>query len=140
MAGIVARAAAGFAAGWLRRMTRMRLTHSLLLAAALTVGATAVLAQTATPPVAAAVTPQSTSAAGPAASAAQKAEPASTVRVIEDDRVRIEETRVRGQVQRVTVRSKLTGQDYEIIVGPGGRDPSQKNDAGGQRAWSVFRF
>jgi hypothetical protein len=78
--------------------------------------------------------------AGPAASAAAKAEPASSTRVLEDDRVRIEETRIRGQVQRVTVRSKLTGQDYEIIVGPGGRDPSQKSDAAGQRAWSVFRF
>ena len=38
------------------------------------------------------------------------------------------------------VRSRLTGQDYAIIVGPGGRDPAQKSDAAGQRAWSVFRF
>lgn len=60
--------------------------------------------------------------------------------MIEDDRVRIEETRVRGQLQSITVRSKLTGQDYEIIVGPGGRDPSQRGDAAGQRAWSLFRF
>ncbi len=89
---------------------------------------------------AAAPAPQSASPAGPAASAAAKAEPASNTRVLEDERVRIEETRIRGQVQRVTVRSKLTGQDYEIIVGPGGRDPSQKSDAAGQRAWSVFRF
>lgn len=88
----------------------------------------------------AAVAAQSASPSGPAASAAAKADPASGTRVLEDDRVRIEETRIRGQVQRVTVRSKLTGQDYEIIVGPGGRDPSQKSDAAGQRAWSVFRF
>ncbi len=101
--------------------------------------AAAASAQTAAPSPAP-VAEQSASPAGPAASAARSAEPASTVRVIEDDRVRIEETRVRGQVQRVTVRSKLTGQDYEIIVGPGGRDPSQKSDAAGQRAWSVFRF
>ena len=60
--------------------------------------------------------------------------------MIEDDRVRIEETRIRGQLQSITVRSKLTGQDYEIIVGPGGRDPSQRGDAAGQRAWSLFRF
>jgi len=75
-----------------------------------------------------------------AASAANQTETASGKRVIEDDRVRIEETRIRGQLQSITVRSKLTGQDYEIIVGPGGRDPSQKGDASGQRAWSLFRF
>lgn len=91
-------------------------------------------------PASAPVSTASASPAGPAASAAAQADPASNTRVLEDDRVRIEETRVRGQVQRVTVRSKLTGQDYEIIVGPGGRDPSQKSDAAGQRAWSVFRF
>ena len=64
-------------------------------------------------------------------------------RVIEDDGVRIEETRVRGQLSRVTVQSKLGAvRSYEIIVGPGGRDPSQKNAQGasGQRAWSVLNF
>jgi hypothetical protein len=83
-------------------------------------------------------------AARPAASAARAAEPSSSTRIVEDDRVRITETRVRGQLQRVTVRSKLTGQDYEIMVGPGGRDPSQnigqRADSTGQRAWSVFQF
>jgi hypothetical protein len=92
-------------------------------------------------------------AAGPAAAAAPAAPspseaPAATPlpdkRVIEDDNVRIEETRIRGQVSRVTVHNKLGGRlgpnSYEIIVGPGGRDPSQRQDAAGQRAWSVFRF
>ena len=66
--------------------------------------------------------------------------------VIEDDNVRIEETRVRGQLSRITVQNKLGGRlgpnSYEIIVGPGGRDPSQKNAQGasGQRAWSVLSF
>jgi len=82
----------------------------------------------------------------PAAPAAAPSAPASTTaerRVIEDDNVRIEETRVRGQLSRVTVQSKLgTVRSYEIIVGPGGRDPSQKNAQGasGQRAWSVLNF
>jgi hypothetical protein len=127
---------------WLRRMKAMKSLLRPVLAAGLSTLAATVAAQSpaAAPPNPAAVARQSASPAGPAASAAEKAEPASTTRVIEDDRVRIEETRVRGQVQRVTVRSKLTGQDYEIIVGPGGRDPSQKADAAGQRAWSVFRF
>lgn len=81
---------------------------------------------------------------GPAASAARAAAPASGTRVLEDDRVRIEETRVRGQLRHVSVHSKLTGGSYEIIVGPGGRDPSQnaaqRADGAGQRAWSLLRF
>ena len=85
-------------------------------------------------------------AAEPAPAVAAAAAAASTTadrRVIEDDGVRIEETRVRGQLSRVTVQSKLgTVRSYEIIVGPGGRDPSQKNAQGasGQRAWSVLNF
>lgn len=84
------------------------------------------------------------SPASPAASAARAAAPASGTRVLEDDRVRIEETRVRGQLRNVTVHSKITGGSYEIIVGPGGRDPSQnaaqRADSAGQRAWSLLRF
>lgn len=66
----------------------------------------------------------------------------SNVRVIEDDEVRIEESRgQRGQLQRITVRSKTAGtRPYEIIVGPGGQDPSQARGASGQRAWSLFDF
>jgi hypothetical protein len=54
--------------------------------------------------------------------------------------VRIEETRVRGQVQRVQVHSKLLGTDYEITVPPAGRDPSQDKGAAGKRTWSLFDF
>jgi hypothetical protein len=76
------------------------------------------------------------SAAAPAASAA-----AQSIRVIEDDNVRIEETRIRGQLTRVVVRSKLPGsKPYEIIVGPGGQDPSQDHGARGQSAWPMFSF
>jgi len=77
-----------------------------------------------------------------AASAASAAAPAgATKTVIEDDAVRIEEVRLRGQAQRVTVKNKIPGvKDYEIIVPPGGKDPSQERGAAGKRAWSFFTF
>jgi outer membrane receptor protein involved in Fe transport len=79
-------------------------------------------------------------APAPAASAPEAAQDR---RILEDDNVRIEETRIRGQLSRVTVKSKIGNvREYEIIVGPGGRDPSQQNARGasGQRAWSVLSF
>ncbi|MDP1647750.1 MAG: hypothetical protein Q8M01_06060 [Rubrivivax sp.] len=80
-------------------------------------------------------------AAAPAASAAARDAGTPTVTVIEDDGVRIEETRLRGQAQRIVVQSKVGGvRAYEIIVAPGGRDPSQDRGASGQRAWSLFNF
>jgi hypothetical protein len=62
-------------------------------------------------------------------------------RVIEDGGVRIEETRVRGEVQSVSVQSKVGAvRPYQIVVGRGGRDPSQDKSAAGQRVWSVLKF
>jgi hypothetical protein len=76
-----------------------------------------------------------------AASAPAKASAADSQKhVLEDDQVRIEESRARGQLQRVTVRNKQSGTSYEIIVSPAGRDPSQGRGASGQRAWSLFDF
>lgn len=73
--------------------------------------------------------------------AASASRPASELRVIEDDQVRIEETRLRGQLQRITVSPKGSAmRAYEINVGPGGRDPSQDKSGAGQRVWSVLRF
>lgn len=79
------------------------------------------------------------SASSPAAAASSVP---SNTRVIEDDEVRIEESRGKqGQLQRITVRSKTAGtKSYEIIVGPGGQDPSQPRGTTGQRAWSLFDF
>jgi hypothetical protein len=64
--------------------------------------------------------------------------------VIEDKDLRIEELRVRGQVQRVVVKPKNAA-EYEIVAPPGGRDPSQNRanqqpGAGGQRVWNVLKF
>ena len=91
-------------------------------------------------------TPAAKAQAAPASAAAsapaKKARPPAThVQVLEDDNVRIEESRVRGQTQRITVQNKLgPAGGYEIIVLPGGKDTSQDRGAGGQRAWSLFAF
>jgi hypothetical protein len=62
-------------------------------------------------------------------------------RVIEDDQVRIEELRVRGQVRSVTVHSKLAGaRPYEVDVGRPGRDPSIYRGTAGQSRWSLLDF
>ena len=64
--------------------------------------------------------------------------------VIEDKSAHIEELRVRGQLQKVTVDPKGSAPGYEIIVGGGehefseGRNPTR--GAVGQRVWNVFRF
>jgi hypothetical protein len=64
--------------------------------------------------------------------------------VIEDEGARIDELKVRGQVQRVVVKPKNAA-EYEIVTAPGGRDPSQNRanqqpGAGGQRVWNLLRF
>jgi hypothetical protein len=61
--------------------------------------------------------------------------------VSEDDHVRIEELRVRGQTQRLSVQNKdsaLPG--YDILPPTGGHDPSKGRDAAGQRVWPVLAF
>jgi len=78
-------------------------------------------------------------AATPAAASVPKV--ASHITVIEDDNARIEESRVRGAVQRVTVQSKIGGvRPYEIQVAPAGRDPSRERGNAGRSAWSVLDF
>lgn len=103
----------------IRRMNRF---HCLALGAALlslwTVGARA---QEATPSV---------------------PEPAVQRTVIENDRVRIEELRVRGQNQRIAVQPKKGGKAYEVLPADGSRDLSSESTRGaaGQRVWHVFSF
>ena len=64
--------------------------------------------------------------------------------VIEDGRARIDEVRVRGQLQRITVDPKGRAPGYEIITGDGSRDLSDGTNtsrgAAGKRVWNVFRF
>ena len=82
---------------------------------------------------------------GPLSAQAQGApvrggEPAVERKVSEDDQVRIEELRVRGQTQSIVVHSKLGARVYEVLPAQGGRDLSQDKRAIGQRVWSVLSF
>jgi hypothetical protein len=63
---------------------------------------------------------------------------------VEDDLARVDETRVRGQVQKITVQPKVAGaKAYEVVPPDGGNDPSQKHTgkrAVGNSVWSIFSF
>ena len=61
--------------------------------------------------------------------------------VSEDNQVRIDELRLRGQTQRITVQPKgSNATPYEILPAAPGADASQHRDAAGQRVWPVLRF
>lgn len=107
-----------------------RPSRFLLPALALLAVATGAQAQTALPPDASASAP-----------ASRVPEPAVQRQVSEDDNVRIEELKVRGQTQSITVRSKVPGvKPYEIVPSSGARDPSQPGDLSGQRLWHMLSF
>jgi hypothetical protein len=73
--------------------------------------------------------------------AGRTAEPAVQRQVSEDDNVRIEETKVRGQTQNITVHTKRPGvKPYQVVPSSGARDPSQAGDTAGQRVWNVLKF
>ena len=81
-----------------------------------------------------------------AASAAPLAgEPNVQRTLIEDKGSRIEELKVRGTTQRVTVTPKVgTSKSYEIIMGDGSRNltdgANTSRGAAGQRVWTVLDF
>ena len=85
-------------------------------------------------------------AAARAASASQEVPQrggeAAVVRTVnEDESVRIEELRVRGQVRRIVVRPKLPGVPaYEIGTATDGRDLSQDRRSEGRSLWQLFSF
>jgi hypothetical protein len=90
-------------------------------------------------------TVHSQEAKAPAAPTAAPAEARVQQIVIEDEGSRIEELRVRGATQRITVKPKVgTTQGYEIIVGDGSRDLSDgvntTRGAAGKRVWHVLSF
>ena len=64
--------------------------------------------------------------------------------VIDDGRARIEELRVRGQLQKVTVAPKGGAPGYEILLGDGahpiGDDPGTSRSSAGKRVWNVLKF
>jgi hypothetical protein len=77
-----------------------------------------------------------------AAVAASAGEPAVKRTVVEDDGVRVEELRVRGQTQSIVVRSKAGGgaKPYEIVTVDGARDLSKDRGAAGHSVWRLFGF
>lgn len=67
--------------------------------------------------------------------------------VAEDDQVRIEELKVRGETRKVTVKNKLSrAPDYEIVVNDAGRESAGGTGTGisksgsGTRVWRVLKF
>ena len=79
------------------------------------------------------------------APATEPGEPNVKRTVIEDEGSRIDELRVRGQVQQVVVTPKVgLTKSYEIIVSRSGRDPVDgtggATSAAGKRVWSVLKF
>jgi hypothetical protein len=67
-------------------------------------------------------------------------EPQVLEQVTEDDNVRIEELRVRGQTRKLVVKPKIKGLDgYEIAAPEPGRAPSDDPKAG-QRIWWSLKF
>ena len=67
--------------------------------------------------------------------------------VAEDDQVRIEELKVRGETKKVTVKNKLTkAPEYEIVVTDAGRESAGGSGTGlpksgsGTRVWKVLKF
>jgi hypothetical protein len=77
---------------------------------------------------------------------ARVAEPNVRQTVIEDDHVRIEELRVRGEVRRIVVRTQgnQPGSTYEIAPAGGARDPSpgpgSARGMAGRSLWTVLSF
>jgi hypothetical protein len=65
--------------------------------------------------------------------------------VIDDDSTHIDELKVRGHTQRITVKPKVAAlRGYEIITGDGSRDLSDgantSRGATGKRVWNVLSF
>jgi hypothetical protein len=67
-------------------------------------------------------------------------EPVIQRNVIEDDASRIEETRIRGHIRRITVSPKSNSKlSYEIMLGDGSGSEASRGSAG-KRVWNVLYF
>ena len=71
-------------------------------------------------------------------------EPAIRRTVIEDRAAKIEELRVRGNLQKVVVTPKGGAPGYEVLTSDGyhptADDPGTSRGSAGKRVWSVLRF
>lgn len=83
-------------------------------------------------------------ASEPVAPGLRGGEPAVQNTVIETKVLRIEETRVRGQLTKATVESKGGLPGYDIVTPDGARDLSDgaasTRGAAGKRVWKLFQF
>jgi len=124
---------------------RPRLQLSALCLGLLAAGSC--LAQAATPPAAPAPAPLQGAAALKPLPPVEATAPTSKVpepqilrQVTEDDEIRIEELRVRGATQRITVQPKHGSfPAYDIVPRDNSRPPSQDPKAG-QRVWLSLPF
>ena len=80
----------------------------------------------------------------PNSHAGLRSEPQVQRTVMEDKGARIEELRVRGQTQRISVQPKGGAQAYEIIPSDAAREVSEgagsTRGAAGKRVWPVLNF
>lgn len=108
------------------------------------------LAALAALPLAAAVA-QTPAPASAASEPATQAKPARTARPdqkierihTEDARTRIDELRVGGETQEITVQPKSGAPAYEVKPAEGARGAAPaagKGDTNGSRVWNIFRF
>ena len=71
-------------------------------------------------------------------------EPAVQRTVIEDKGAKIEELRVRGNLQRIVVTPRGPAPGYEVLTSDGyhptADDPGTSRGSAGKRVWNVFRF
>jgi hypothetical protein len=127
----------------------MRRATGILFALAVSLGAFGVHAQsptTATPSGSSAspAVPSAPAASSTAATTASAALPSSRTVVLEDDYTRIEELHVRGQAQRVVVKSKQTTLPaWEIrpdTPARMGAHDSRLRETGVKRAWTILVF
>jgi hypothetical protein len=102
-------------------------------------------AATAPKPAASAAAPSSTTIEIVEIEVGRAGEPNVRRTIIDDSRTRIEELRVRGQLQKVTVAPKGGAPGYEILLGGDGEhavgaDPGTTRGTTGKRVWNVLRF
>ena len=89
---------------------------------------------------------QNTQAAKPAATAQEGASDIRIERIrVEDSGVRIDELRVRGETQSITVTPKGNLPAYEVEPASANRSPSagergSASAGGGTRVWKIFGF
>ncbi len=124
---------------------------TLVAACAVVLAATVARAADAVPPPPAA--PAAITVRAPAAPLAESAdvdrlragEPAIQRTVIDERLSKVEELRVRGQLQKIIVDNKGRAPNYEVLTHDGSRDVADGGIVGlggaaGKRVWNVLRF